>query len=451
MTVSLQSDRTGPRVPPSNLEAEESVLGSVMLSPDAANVVMEMLQAEDFYKPAHQVIFEAMVELYNRNQPIDAVTVSDALRRGNQLERIGGISYLTGLLDAVPATSNAGYYAGIIEEHGQRRRLVRAGSVIGELAFDTHTPVGEILDRAEQTVFAVAEHRIGDGLVPVRPLLTTALETIEEMGARGSEITGLSTGFRDLDRKLAGLQPANLVIIAARPSMGKSALAVNIAQNVAAQGSAVAIFSLEMSRQELVHRMLCSLGRVDSQKLRTGQLGQQHWQKIVRAAAQLFEVPIFLDDSPSLTATDLRARCRRLKRQQDLGLVVVDYLQLMQSSGRAENRQQEIAEISRSLKGLARELQVPIIAVSQLNRALETRQDKRPLLGDLRESGSLEQDSDVVLFIYRDEYYHPENQEAKGLAEVIVAKHRSGATGRIDMTFLAEFTLFADLGRDVAA
>ncbi|MGH8944856.1 MAG: replicative DNA helicase, partial [Acidimicrobiia bacterium] len=317
-------------------------------------------------------------------------------------------------------------------------------------AFDTDTEVDQVLDQAEQTVFGVAERRVGEGLMPLRPLIPPTLEAIEEIGTRGTELAGLSTGFRDLDRKLGGLQPANLVIVAGRPSMGKSALAGNIAHNVAAQGDTVAVFSLEMSLQELVQRMLCSLARVDSHKLRTGQLGPL-WQKVVQAAGQLYELPIFLDESPTLTATDVRAKCRRLKRQHGLGLVLVDYLQLMQSSGRPENRQQEIAEISRSLKSLARELDVPIIAVSQLNRALESRQDKHPMLGDLRESGEIEQSADVILFIYRDEYYHPENVEAKGLAEVDIAKHRNGATGRVQMTFLAEFTLFADMGRDVAA
>ncbi|HDK45140.1 MAG TPA: replicative DNA helicase [Actinobacteria bacterium] len=268
------------------------------------------------------------------------------------------------------------------------------------------------------------------------------------MEARGTELTGLATGFRDLDRKLGGLQPANLVIVAARPAMGKSALAANIATNVALEGGTVAMFSLELSREEIVQRLLCSIGRVDSMKLRTGPLGPQLWQKVVHAASKMYQVPVYIDDSGQLTVTDIRAKSRRLKRAHGLDLVIVDYLQLMQGSNR-ENRQQEIAEISRSLKNLARELEVPVIAVSQLNRGLESREDKRPRLGDLRESGAIEQDSDLVMFIYRHEYYHPEAQETKGLAEVIVAKHRSGSTGKVDMTFLPEFTLFADLGRDV--
>jgi replicative DNA helicase len=280
------------------------------------------------------------------------------------------------------------------------------------------------------------------------PLLHGALETIEEMEARGSELTGLATGFRDLDRKLGGLQAANLVVVASRPSMGKSTLVSNIATNVAMTGGTVAIFSLEMSREEIVQRLLCSTGRVDSMKLRTGQLGPQLWQKVVHAASKMYQIPVYIDDSPQLTVTDIRAKSRRLRRAHGLELIIIDYLQLMQGSAR-ENRQQEIAEISRSLKNLARELDVPILAVSQLNRSLESREDKRPRLGDLRESGAIEQDADIVMFIYRHEYYHPEAQDTKGLAEVIVAKHRSGSTGMVQMTFLPEFTLFSDLGRDV--
>ena len=313
----------------------------------------------------------------------------------------------------------------------------------------TDLEISAVLDRAEQAVFGDGERRIAEGLIAMSPLLHSTLEVIEEMEARGSELTGLATGFRDLDRKLAGLQAANLVIVAARPSMGKSALASNIATNVAMDGGTVAMFSLEMSREEIVQRLLCSIGRVDSMKLRTGQLGPQLWQKVVHAASRMYKAPIFIDDSGQLTVTDIRAKCRRLKRQHGLDLVIIDYLQLMTGSNR-ENRQQEIAEISRSLKNLARELDIPIVAVSQLNRSLEAREDKRPRLGDLRESGAIEQDSDVVMFIYRHEYYHPEAQDSKGLAEVIIAKHRAGSTGRVDMTFLPEFTLFADLGRDVS-
>ncbi len=437
------------RVAPHNIEAEESVLGAVLLDSEAANAVMDKLESADFYVPAHQAIYEAIVNLYNQNQPIDAVTVSDALRRAEELDRIGGINYLTRLLDSVPTASNVDYYAGIVEEHALRRRLMRAGAKVGELAMATDTEIARVLDEAESTVLQVAQKRIGSGLEPLGPLFTPTLEAIEEREANDSELTGVSTGFRDLDRKLAGLQRANLVVVAARPSMGKSALALNIAANIAMQSGPVAIFSLEMSREEIVQRLLCSVGRVDSMKLRTGQLGPL-WDKVVGAASRMYKAPIYVDDASNVTVTDIRAKCRRLKRQHGLELVVVDYLQLMQGNNR-ENRQQEIAEISRSLKNLARELAVPIIAVSQLNRGLETRTDKRPQLGDLRESGAIEQDADVVMFIYRHEYYEPTDIDSKGMAEVNIAKHRSGSTGRVNMTFLPEYTLFADLGRDAAS
>lgn len=436
------------RVAPHNREAEESVLGAIMLSADAANLVMDKLEPDDFYVPAHQAIFEAIVDLYNANQPIDALTVSDALHRKGELDRVGGAGYLSDVMDAVPTASNIEYYAGIVEEHGLRRRLIQAGGVLGDLAVMTDEEISVVLDQAEQAVLHIAERRVGEGLVPMSPLLHGALETIEEMEARGSELTGLATGFRDLDKKLGGLQPANLVVVASRPSMGKSTLVSNIATNVAIGGGTVAIFSLEMSREEIVQRLLCSTGRVDSMKMRTGQLGPQLWQKVVHAASKMYQIPVYIDDSPQLTVTDIRAKSRRLRRAHGLSLIIIDYLQLMQGSAR-ENRQQEIAEISRSLKNLARELDVPILAVSQLNRSLESREDKRPRLGDLRESGAIEQDADIVMFIYRHEYYHPEAQDTKGLAEVIVAKHRSGSTGMVQMTFLPEFTLFSDLGRDV--
>jgi replicative DNA helicase len=443
-------DRPGTlHTPPHSAEAEESVLGAVLLSSDAANVALEKLRPEDFYRPVHQAIFEAVSSLFDANEPIDAVTVSEALRRTEMLERIGGLGYLTHLIDAVPATSNIDHYVSIVEEHALRRRLMRVGGEVSTFATTMDEPITEVLDRSEQAVFAVSERRVGDGLAPIDPLLGPAIELAEELNRKGNEVTGLSTGFRDLDRKLAGLHPTNLVIVAARPGMGKSTIALNIAQNVAITDEPVAIFTLEMSREEVVTRMLCSLGRIDSQKLRTGRLNESDFTKMSNAASVLYKKPIYVDDSPSLTVTEIRAKCRRMRRRPGLSLVVVDYLQLMQASG-GENRQQEIATISRGLKHLARELNVPIIAASQLNRALEAREDKRPRLGDLRESGSIEQDADVVMFIYRHEYYYPEAQETKGIAEVNIAKHRQGAVGRVEMTFLPEFTLFADMGRDAS-
>ena len=449
MSLGIDEPRTtSPKVAPHSREAEESVIGAVLLSADAVNIALEKLHPEDFYRPSHQVLFEAITDLFDANEPIDAVTVSEALRRNDALERIGGVPFLTSLLESVPTASNVEYYAAIVEEHALRRRLMKVGGRLNSLAMTIDEPISDVLDRAEQEVFAVSERRIGEGLAPIDPLLAPAIERAEELNRLGSEITGIPLGFRDLDRKLAGLHPTNLVIVASRPGMGKSSLALNIAQNVAVQGHPVAVFSLEMSREEIVTRMLCAEGRIDSQRLRTGRLGENDFTKLSNAASVLYKKPIFVDDSPGLTVTEIRAKARRLKRRPGLALVVVDYIQLMHSPGGSENRQQEIATISRNLKNLARELQVPIIALSQLNRSLESREDKRPRLGDLRESGAIEQDADVVMFIYRHEYYQPEAQETKGIAEVAIAKHRQGATGRVDMTFLPEFTLFADMGRD---
>jgi len=429
------------------VEAEESVLGAVMLSAEAAAVALETLRPEDFYRPAHQSVFEAILSLFDGNQAIDAITVSDWLRRNDNLERVGGIAFLNHLMDAVPATSNVGYYVEIVDETASRRRLMKAGSAVGQLAMESDRPVDEVLDAAEAAVFAVADRRVGEGLSRLGPLLQETLEKIEEIGTQGGDITGVPTGFKGIDKKLAGLHPANLVVVAARPSMGKSALALNIAQNVAETGKPVAFFTLEMSLEEVVQRLLASMASVDSNKLRTGQLGPEMWQKLARESSKLYEMPFFVDDSPDLTVTAIRAKCRRLKRKSDLGLVVVDYLQLMQGPSRSDNRQQEIAEISRSLKNLARELHVPVIAVSQLNRQLEQRENKRPRLGDLRESGAIEQDADIVMFVYRNEYYDPDDVSTKGTAELNIAKHRAGATGLVHLSFRAEFTRFADLTR----
>ena len=653
--------RPGFRSPPHSREAEESVIGAVLLSEEAVNEVMDRIHPPDFYVPAHQAIFEAMRELFDTNQAIDAVTVSEALRRRGELEKVGGVAYLTRLVDIVPSTSNILYYSGIVEEHAKRRELIRAGATVTDVAFDIDEEIAHVLDRAEQAVLSVAERRSAQTLLEVGPLFSDVLEHIELLEQRGSELTGLATGYVDLDKKLAGLQASNLVVIAARPAMGKSSLALGIAVNAATQQEPVAIFSLEMSKEEIVQRILSSVGRVDSMKLRSGQLGPL-WQRVVDAAGKMYQAPIYIDDSPVVTVTDIRAKCRRLKRKRGLSLVVIDYLQLMEASSR-ENRQQEISEITRNLKNLARELEVPVIAVSQLNRSLEAREDKRPRLSDLRESGcltantrlvraddnsevtlgelvasgatnipvwslddqhrlvssnltrafssgvkaifelelasgrtlrasgnhpfltvdgwvrlddvtpgdhlavealsiverdsaaledesipapiweyirlkampaaaitteelagfleisqsalyksgisrasmrrladalddgylaslaesdvlwdrvvsitpcgeeevfdatvemthnflangivahnSIEQDADVVMFIYRHEYYHPEDQERKGIAEVIVAKHRAGSTGPVEVTFQPEFTRFANLGRDV--
>ncbi len=438
----------GVRIAPNSIEAEESVIGAMMISSEAVDISLESLQAEDFYKPSHQSVFTAVAELYDANEPIDVITVTEQLRRSGDLDRVGGIAFVTGLADSVPTASNVEHYVSIVEEHSLRRRLLRAGGDIGNLATSVDQPISDVLDAAEQKVYAVSEKRIGDGLAPIDPLLFPAIELAEALSERGEAVTGLSTGFRDIDTKLAGLHPGNLVIVAARPGMGKTTLALNIATNVALKDKPVAIFSLEMSREEVVSRLLCSQGRIDSQRLRTGRLTEGDFTRLSNAASVFYKKPIFVDDSAGMTVTEIRAKCRRMSRRPGLGLVIVDYLQLMHSAGSQENRQQEIATISRNLKNLAREMHVPVIAVSQLNRGLESREDKRPRLGDLRESGAIEQDADVVAFIYRHEYYHPEAVETKGIAEVQIAKHRQGGTGKIDMTFLPEFTLFADMGRD---
>ena len=438
----------GLRVAPHSVEAEESVLGAVLISSEAADIALAKLHAEDFYRPSHQSIFEAIRELFDGNEPIDVVTVTEALRRSGQLDRVGGIGFVTTLSNAVPTASNIAHYVGIVEEHALRRRLLRAGGDVGTLATAVDRPIADVLDVAEQTIYGVAERRVGDGLALIDPLLFPAIEKAEELSQKGSDVTGIPLGFRDLDRKLAGLHPTNLLIVAARPGMGKTALVLNIARNVAVVDQPVAIFSLEMSREEVVTRLLCAQGKIDSQRLRTGRLNEGDFTRLSNAASVFYKKPIYVDDSPGLTVTEIRAKCRRLSRRPGLGLVIVDYLQLMQGTS-GENRQQEIATISRQLKNLARELHVPVIAASQLNRSLESREDKRPRLGDLRESGAIEQDADVVMFIYRHEYYHPEAIETKGMAEIVIAKHRQGAVGKVDMTYLTEFTLFADMGRDV--
>ncbi|OFW66981.1 MAG: replicative DNA helicase [Actinobacteria bacterium RBG_16_68_21] len=447
MATQLERRTTQGVVPPHNVEAEESVLGAVMLSADAANVALEMLRADDFYKPAHQSIWEAITSLFDGNQPIDPITVADWLRRTETLDRVGGIGAITRLMEGVPSTSNVDYYAGIVDETSARRRLLRAGGEVGSLALQGDIPIDEVLDSAEAEVFAVAERKLGEGLEPVGPLLKAALEKIESLGESGGDITGTATGFSDLDHILAGLHPANLIVVAARPGMGKSTLAINIAANIADQKLPVALFTLEMSREEIVHRLLASLAGVDAAKIKTGNLDVERWRKLSQATSKLYEMPFYVDDSHDLTVTAIRAKCRRLKRRVGLSLVVVDYLQLMQGPRAAENRQQEIADISRSMKNLARELQVPVIAVSQLNRQLESRENKRPRLGDLRESGAIEQDADVVLFIYRDDYYDAGNPETMGIAEVEIAKHRAGARGTIKLGFAAEFNRFNNLAK----
>lgn len=437
-------DQQTGRVPPHNIESEESVLGAMLLNEASISDVFERLRADDFYKPAHRRIFEAVVGLFGRGEPVDTVTVAEELRRTGALEAVGGKPYLFHLVNSVPAASNAAHYARIVEETSLLRRLIEATQEAAALAFDSGDDVDDIVDQVEHLVFSVAQRRLNDRFAHIRDLLHEHLEHVEALQLQGSGLTGVPTGFLDLDDLTSGFQPSNLIIVAARPSLGKTSLALNIAQGAATEHQVpVAIFSLEMSKQELVQRLVCAEALVDVHKLRTGNLNDNDWSRLANAVGRLADAPIYIDDTEALTVLEIRAKARRLKQRDGLGLVIVDYLQLMQGPRRAENRQQEISEISRSLKILARELQVPVIAVSQLSRAVEQRQDKRPILADLRESGAIEQDSDIVMFIYRDEVYNPDTTE-RGTAELLVAKHRNGPVGNVKLTFLPNYTKFAD-------
>jgi replicative DNA helicase len=437
-------------VPPHNLDAEESLLGALLLSRDAVGTVAELgLVPGDFYKPSHQHVYDAIRVLTGAGQPVDPVTVADELRRAGLLEEIGGPAVLLELQNATPAISNVGRYAKIVQDTAVLRRLIGVASEIAEIAYLEPDDVTKAIDEAETKVFDVAERRVVDSTRPLSDLLSLTMDHLQETFERGSAITGTPTGYHDLDDLLSGLHPSTLLIVGARPAMGKSAFALGIATHVAqSTNTPVLFFSLEMGHAELAQRILAAEARVDSQKLRNGRLTESDWSKIGRAIGRL-EVPLLLDDNPSVTVMEIRAKARRIKaRYGALGLIVVDYLQLMTGSSNAENRQLEVSEISRNLKVLARELEVPIIALSQLSRQLETRADKRPMLADLRESGALEQDADVVMFIYRDEVYHPDSTD-KGAAEVIVAKHRSGPIGTRRLVFLGPYTRFDNAARNV--
>jgi replicative DNA helicase len=419
----------------------------MLLSRDAIATAVEACAADDFYKPAHAHIFRAVCDLYARGEPVDAVTVADELSRAGLLDLIGGPATLVTLAAETPSVANAGRYARIVEEHALLRRLIGAASEIAEIGYDVPEDVTAALDRAETLVFEVAQRRATDTTKPLKELLAQALDNLEALFERNEAITGVPTGYRDLDERLSGLQPSNLVIVGARPGMGKTSFALGLAAHAAVERRIPAlVFSLEMSHLELTQRMLCAEARVDSTRMRNGRLLESDWPKISQAIGRLGEAPLYIDDNPNLTVMDIRAKARRLASRTGLGLVVVDYLQLMSGRSSAENRQVEVAEISRGLKILARELDVPVVALSQLSRNLETRADKRPVLADLRESGSLEQDADVVLFLYRDELYNPESAD-RGIAEVVVAKHRNGPTGVTQLAFLDHFARFANIAK----
>ena len=437
------------RVPPQNIEAEQAVLGAMLIEKEAIARVTELLKGGDFYREAHRLIFEAMLDLYNRNEAVDMITVIELLKREDNLEKVGGIAYVTSLANSVPTAANVHYHAKIVEEKALLRQLIQTSTKIAALGYEGSEEVSQIVDQAEKMILEVSNRRIGGDFTPIKSIVLDAFGKIEQLYESRGGITGLATGFKDLDRLTSGLQKSDLILVAARPSMGKTAFTLNIASNVAIrEKKAVAFFSLEMSKEQLVQRMLCAEASIDSQKLRIGELEDDDWTKLINAADRLSGAPIFIDDTAGISVLEMRSKARRLKVEHDLSLIIIDYLQLMQGSGGkgGENRQQEISEISRSLKGLARELGVPVVALSQLSRSVESRQVKKPMLSDLRESGSLEQDADIVAFLYREDYYNPDT-ENKNITEIIVAKHRNGPVDSVQLFFHKQFTRFADLTR----
>ncbi len=442
--------KTG-RTPPHNIQVEQSLLGVMLLSRDAIASALEVAEAAHFYRPAHQHVFDAITSLYGAGDEADVVTVADLLDRNDLLQGMGGSAMLLDLQAQAPAVTGAKKYAEIVRENALLRRLISVGNEIAELAYDRPEDVVKAVDEAEHMVFEVAQGRASDSMADMRTLVEQSLDRLEMLYERGEGITGTPTGFVDLDDLLSGMQPNALYVIGARPAMGKTSFALNIASHAAVEGNRpVLVFSLEMGQLELSQRMLCSESRVDSKNMRDGRLDETDWTKISHGVARLSEAPIWIDDNPALTVMDIRGRARRLKSQVgDLGLIVVDYIQLMTGRSGAESRQVEISEISRNLKVLARELEVPVVGLSQLSRTLESRQDKRPMLADLRESGAIEQDADVVMFLYRDEVYNPESQD-QGIAEVIIAKHRNGPTDTIRLAFLPQYTRFANMARNPA-
>jgi len=419
----------------------------MLLDKEALLRVLDILQPEDFYKENHRLIFESIVELFEEDQACDIVTLVAKLRQKNQLEAVGGIDYVTQLVNIVPTAANAEYYAHIVEEKSIFRSVINLCTRIIRESYNSDLDAKELLDRAQNWILQLSQKKIRYDFVPLKAIINEAFDRIEELYHRDEHVTGVPSGFVDLDLITAGFQPSDFVVVAARPGMGKTSLCLNIAQYVGTKKNVpVAIFSLEMSKDQIAQRMLCSEARIDAAKVRKGFIAEREWPELARAAGRLAEANIFIDDTPSISVLELRAKSRRLKAEKDLGLVIVDYLQLMRGYGRPENRQQEISEISRSLKAMARELNVPVIAVSQLSRAVEQRTPKRPQLSDLRESGAIEQDADLVLLIYREDYYNP-NSSKKGIAEIIVAKQRNGPIGTVDLMFQKDYARFENLAR----
>ncbi|MCX5685938.1 MAG: replicative DNA helicase [Candidatus Omnitrophica bacterium] len=433
------------RIPPQSIDAEMAVLGSMLLDREAISQAVEMLDPSHFYKEAHRRIFSAILKLFDENKGVDIVTLIEELKKSGALDEAGGPAYITMLSSNVPTAANFVHYAKIVKEKTIRRNLIDAATRIISDSYDLVQETDKVVDKSEQLIFDVSSKKIVSRFFQLRDIIKSSIETIDNLYQRKESITGLATGFRDIDIKTAGLQKSDFIVIAGRPSMGKSALATCIVEHVGVvEKQPVAFFSLEMAKEQLVQRMLCSHAKVDAHKVRTGFLSQADWPRLVSAAGKLSEAPIYIDDSPGITVLELRAKARRMKAQFDIKMIVLDYLQLMQGPAKADSRQQEISEISRSLKALARELNVPLIAISQLSRAVEQRSDHRPQLSDLRESGAIEQDADVVMLLLREEYYNP-TEENKGVAELIIAKQRNGPVGTMNLAFLGEYMRFENI------
>lgn len=436
------------KVPPHDIEAEQAIIGSMLMDKDAVISALEKLKDEDFYREDNREIFSAIFSLYSKSIPIDVVTVKSELVEMGSFERVGGFEYLAELPDKVPTTANVDRYIKIVEEKSMMRKLIKTSNELISLGYDETEDVDNILDMAEKKVFALAQNKATQTYFAMKDILATSLAELEKLYNQKGTVTGITTGFADLDLMTAGLHESDLVIVAARPAMGKSAFAINLATNAALKANKPAvIFNLEMSKEQVANRILCSEALVDSNKVRTGKLDDEDWMKIASATGRLSEAPIYIDDTPGITVMEIRAKCRKLKLEKDIGVIVIDYLQLVQGSNkRNASREQEISEISRGLKILAKELEVPVIALSQLSRSAEKRDDKRPMLSDLRESGAIEQDADIVLFLYRDDYYNPDSEE-KNVAEVIIAKHRGGSTGTVKLSWLPSYTKFGNLDK----
>lgn len=446
-TKDVSRDISLEKLPPQNIDAEMAVLCSMLIEEEAISHAIEILDEDCFYKEAHKIIFNAVVSLYDRSRVADIVTLIDELKKKDVLEYVGGINYLTSLTACVPTAANIRHYAKIVKEKSLLRNLIASATTIASEAYEAQEDADVLLDKAERMIFEITSKKIEGGFISLKDIIKDSIETIDSLYQRKTNITGIPTGFHDFDRLTAGLQKSDLIVVAGRPSMGKSAFACSIMEHAGVMGKLpVAIFSLEMSKEQLVRRMLCSHARVDANKVRTGFLSQSDWPRLTNAAGKLSEAPIYIDDSATLSILELRGKARRLKSQHDIQLIIVDYLQMLQSPSRSENRQQEIADISRSLKSLAKELNVPLVAISQLSRGPEKREDRRPQLADLRESGAIEQDADVVALLFREELYTP-TEENRGLVELMIAKQRNGPTGTINLTFIKEYTRFENLAK----